>query len=580
MSPHLSNQLKIAAAWAGIFLGGLATGWWTYQSQETERLEQLIAQAKLSAVSVAAADLQRLGGTRDDVGTPGYVALKATLRRLKAINSRVRFVYIFRVQPEAGKISYLGDSAEPGAKDESLPGDNYPQAADSPGLQQIIRTGQSAIEGPLADDFGVWMTGYAAVGSWTAADTTAARHVLGVDIDAAGWRRDLWWAGLEGGLFVWILLGIPLSAWLITRRQREQNEVIRNLSEAMEQSHSAIMIIDRDFRIEYANRGLCRQVGYTRRELIGHGWRGFQAAEGTDPVVSEIAASMAAGLAWEGEWTARRKDGTTLPVRGGFSPVKHRDGRIACFVAVFEDVTATKRHEAELQDATEHAQAGDRAKGQFLATMSHEVRTPLNGIVGFTNLLLDTTLTAEQREYVQTIRMSTEALIQLTGDILDFARIESGKVKLDPTPCDPRDCIEDSFDLLASKAAEKRLELLHHASLDVPAAIIVDGGRLRQVLVNLIGNAIKFTDHGEVEVTVALAPVATAPAPAAGPGAGEPPLVSLIFTVRDSGIGIPAEHHQKLFRAFTQIDDSTTRRYGGSGLGLAISRNLVELMGG
>jgi PAS domain S-box-containing protein len=422
----------------------------------------------------------------------------------------------------------------------------------------------------LADDFGTWVTAYAPLSAWGAGPAAGPRHVLGLDISAADWNRALWLEGVERAVIIWIVLGVPLGVWFVLRRHREQSEVIRNLSGAIEQAHSAIMIIDRGGRIEYGNRGLSRQLGYARREMIGRGWRDFVTGDDAAVVVGEIASSLEAGIAWEGGWSGARKDGTVIPVRGGFTPVKHRDGSTACFVAVFDDVTQEKRREAEMREAAELAQAGDRAKGQFLATMSHEVRTPLNGIVGFTSLLLDTPLSTEQREFVQTIRVSTEALIQLTGDILDFARIDSGKVKLDLAPCDPRECIEDALDLHATRAVEKGIELLHRIDPAVPASISADGGRLRQVLVNLIGNAVKFTDRGEVEVTVA---------PLQPPTAAEAePL--LLFTVRDTGIGIPEEHHSRLFRAFSQLDESTTRRHGGAGLGLAICRNLVGLMGG
>ena len=205
--------------------------------------------------------------------------------------------------------------------------------------------------------------------------------------------------------------------------------------------------------------------------------------------------------------------------------------------------------------------------------MSHEVRTPLNGIVGFTGLLLETALSAEQTEYVQTIRSSGEALIQLTSDILDFARIESGSMKLELQPANPRACVEDTLDLLAVLAASKGLELLHWVDDDVPAVIMADDARLRQVLVNLVNNAVKFTEAGEVEVTVR--------AEGRPPGGGGRPRPGrLTFAVRDTGIGIPTESGERLFKPFRQVDESTTRRHGGSGLGLAISKNLVELMGG
>jgi len=182
--------------------------------------------------------------------------------------------------------------------------------------------------------------------------------------------------------------------------------------------------------------------------------------------------------------------------------VKNRDGSLACFVAVFEDMTEAKRAEGTLREALGRAEAGDRAKSQFLATMSHEVRTPLNGIIGFTSLLLETQLTPEQEEYIQIIRTSGEALIQLTGDILDFAHIESGSLKLDLRPCNPRACIEETLDLIAVQAARKRIELLHWVDDDVPAVILADEARLKQVLVNLAGNAVKFTEAGEIEMMV------------------------------------------------------------------------------
>jgi len=576
MSPHQSRKLKVAATWAAIALAGAAVGWGNYRAREADLREQLVRVAARATVAFDGAEVRRLAQARVNPAAPAYPPVKARLERFKTIDPRVRSIYIFTGEAESGRILLLADSNEGGTDNHSLPGSASSAAVRNATWQAVLRTGEAAMVGPITDDRGSWVAAFAVIeGSTTAPGGEAT--LLGLEGDAAGWRVTLAQAAFQGAFYTWIVLGLPLTAWLVLRRQHEQREVIRNLSEAMEQSHSAIMIVDLGSRIEYANRGLCQQMGCSRRELIGRPWRDFHVPQNTEALLSDLVATVRSGRPWEGEWFNQRKDGSVYPVRGVVTPVKHRDGSLACFVAVFDDVTETKGREAELREARDAALAGDRAKGQFLATMSHEVRTPLNGIVGFTSLLLETPLTPEQREYVQTIRMSTEALIQLTGDILDFARIESGKLKLDPLACDPRECIEDALDLLAAKAAEKHVELLHRVGADVPAAVVADGGRMRQVLVNLIGNAVKFTERGEVEVGVTLVPADQAARRSARLSAGE---ALLQFTVRDTGIGIAPEHHVKLFRPFTQVDESTTRRYGGTGLGLAICRNLVELMGG
>jgi PAS domain S-box-containing protein len=371
-------------------------------------------------------------------------------------------------------------------------------------------------------------------------------------------------------LYTWMLLGLPFGLSLAMRDSERQRNAVRNLSEAVEQSHSAVMIVDLSSRIEYVNAGLCQQSGYGRRELIGRSWREIQSVRDNPAVIAEMEATVRSGKTWQGEWINKRKDGVLYPARGVVTPVKRRDGELACFVAVFEDMSPIKKNEETLRAALERAEAGDRTKALFLATMSHEVRTPLNGIVGFTSLLFDTALTAEQREYVQTIQMSSEALIQLTNAILDFTRIESGALKIETQQANPRAAVEDTLDLFGVTAANKGIELLHWIDDDVPPVIQVDDARLRQVLGNLVSNAVKFTAKGAVEVTLR----------AEEDGGAGPGRWKLIFTVRDTGIGIAPENHDRLFKPFSQVDSSLTRRFTGTGLGLAISRNLVQMMGG
>ncbi|MEO6876064.1 MAG: ATP-binding protein [Opitutaceae bacterium] len=369
---------------------------------------------------------------------------------------------------------------------------------------------------------------------------------------------------------VWLVLGGPLMVFILLRSQAKLRHVRYNLTAAAEQSRSALIIFGADGVIEYVNQGSCELMGYGRRELMGNNWRDFQLTNTDTPprLVAELMTALRDGKAWKGEWDKRRPNGKFYPLRATFEPVLQRDGQLVCYVATFDDLSEQHATEAQLRAAQQRADAGEEAKKQFLATMSHEVRTPLNGILGFTSLLRETSLTPDQNEYVETIQLSSEALIQLTDGILDFARMESGKFTLDPQPCAPRECVEDALDMVATKAATKGVELLHWVDDSVPAVILADGNRLRQVLANLLSNAVIFTAQGEVEVRVSAE---------RGPDAvGR----ELIFTVRDTGIGIAPDQHAQLFKPFTQLDQALTRRHGGTGLGLALCKDIVELMGG
>jgi signal transduction histidine kinase/CheY-like chemotaxis protein len=214
------------------------------------------------------------------------------------------------------------------------------------------------------------------------------------------------------------------------------------------------------------------------------------------------------------------------------------------------------------------AKAANQAKSQFLANMSHEMRTPLNGILGMAELVFDTELTREQRDCLGAVKMSADSLLSVIDDILDLSKMEAGRFDLDPAPFQPRELVEQTVKMLALRAHEKGLELVCEVDAFLPESVVADAGRIRQILINLVGNAVKFTERGEILVTVTGVPVP------------DPTGIELRFSVRDSGIGIPPEKRQAIFDAFTQADSSTTRRYGGTGLGLTISLHLVQMMGG
>jgi PAS domain S-box-containing protein len=317
-------------------------------------------------------------------------------------------------------------------------------------------------------------------------------------------------------------------------------------------------------KLIYVNPAAAAMHDYTAEEMIGMLLPEF-ADELTVELAPQLIERVMSGAVVEASSEHRKKDGSVFPSEYKLRIIQWQ-GRPVLLV-LNRDVTERHRAAQELQAAKEAAEAASRAKSEFLARMSHEIRTPMNGVIGMTSLLLDSPLSQEQREYVETIRSSGDALLTIINEILDFSKIEAGKLQLAQQTFSPRECLEECLELLAPPAAEKGVELSYAVDPDMPELFVGDITRLHQILVNLVGNAVKFTDRGSVQVRARAVP---------GPGDEH----EILFEVADTGIGIAEERQGDLFQPFTQVDESLTRHRGGTGLGLAICKRLVEMMGG
>jgi PAS domain S-box-containing protein len=359
------------------------------------------------------------------------------------------------------------------------------------------------------------------------------------------------------------LVGIAIERQRAEDALRESETRYRTLVEGSLQG----LFIHVDGVIQFANSAIARIFGYTTaEELTGQNYRVIVTPEELDRLEGYRQARLCgASVPSCYEFMGLKRDGARLWLEC-LATLLMWDGKPAVMATIL-DITDRKQTEAALHQAKEAAEAAAMAKSSFLATMSHEIRTPMNGVIGMTGLLLGTQLDMTQREYVETIRRSGDALLTIINDILDFSKIDAGKLELEVLEFDLRMAIEDVLELLAEQASAKGLEIGVLLPPDTPTWLVGDPGRLCQVLTNLVGNAIKFTEQGEVFVKVNCVEQKASD-------------ILLRFEVSDTGIGIPFEAQQQLFEAFTQADTSTTRKYGGTGLGLAISRRLVELMGG
>jgi PAS domain S-box-containing protein len=387
------------------------------------------------------------------------------------------------------------------------------------------------------------------------------------------WKR-------KDGSPVWALVNITLvededggvliegTAIDITERKRMEKD-LRMIASVVESSTDLIGFASLEGSVFFLNRAGRQILGLDRDEPMVVSVADYVMDEDREKFRERVLPAVARDGRWEGETRFRHmKTGAPVPMwQSIFFVTEHETNGRTALGTICRDMTERKREEHELRAAKEAAEAASRAKSEFLANMSHEIRTPMNGILGMTALALDTRLSIEQREYLGMVKSSADSLLELVNTILDFSRIEAGKLALESIEFSLRETLDPTMGTLALRAHEKNLELNYRVSPQAPETLVGDPGVLRQIIVNLVGNAIKFTERGGVSVRVERE-------------SEEEGRACLHFTVEDTGIGIPVERQAGIFDAFAQADSSVTRRYGGIGLGLTMSRRLVEMMGG
>ncbi|HWL07173.1 MAG TPA: response regulator, partial [Planctomicrobium sp.] len=424
--------------------------------------------------------------------------------------------------------------------------------------QRIIQTGKPLID---HEEQLVWPDGKV---TWVSATKVPLKRADGTIIGTLGISRD-------------VTSHVEISQTLHMERDR-----LRTLIDHLP---DYVFIKDAEARFVTVNRAHYELYGCdSEAEVIGKTDFDFSDKEHAERYYNDDLDVIRNGTVLTGhEEVAVSKDGQQHWLLTTKVPLRAPDGRVVGLVGIARDITQRKRVERELTNAKEAAEVANRAKSEFLANMSHEIRTPMNAIIGMTELVLDTPLQLQQKDYLETVLSSAESLMGIINDILDFSKIESGRLEIESYPVDLREWLGDSIKPLAVRAHAKKLELAYHIAPDVPQFVRTDGLRLRQIIVNLLGNAIKFTRYGEVVLDVQLEPLKTTDAASSntnGQTANGQALIDIHLRVSDTGIGISPEDQSRVFEAFEQEDMSTTRTYGGTGLGLAISARLVQLMGG
>jgi PAS domain S-box-containing protein len=549
---------------------------YTWLESKNRTTKDVLKEAHAIEVSLNGKELAQLRGVPADNNTQTYKDMKTKLMALINVYHEARFIYFYTKVD--GKLFFMVDSEPTQSKDCSPAGQEYTE--EDPEARIPFDSGQSLITKPATDRWGTWVSVLVPIKN---PETGEVFAVLGIDYPADKWLNEAKRAVAESSIIVIAFILLLMAMYIILKKNSSLN--IHNLEREITNKHmlalvaaadqidDVIAVKDLDLRVISGNKAfvdvagkgsISDLTGRTDAEIFG-------ISPDVEPVRTYMNDERHAQTLSSGEYIVREEnlilpDGAIQIMLTKKFPVYNTDNKLIFTGSISRDITARKKAEVELQNSKELAEAASVAKSDFLSNMSHEIRTPLNGVIGFTELLRSTPLNKTQKEYLENAIVSANSLLGVISDILDFSKIEAGKLDLELVKTDMVQLMESATDIIKVHAANKKIELLLSIQPDMPRFALVDPIRLKQILVNLMSNAVKFTHNGEVELRLSFEKK-------------DEKTGFFTLAVRDTGIGVKDTDRDKLFKAFSQADTSTTRRYGGTGLGLIISNSLAHKMG-